>query len=83
MLRCKPKFILLFFTAIITSCAPPQSLYKMEGTINLRNKINKIVEESEIDLTMSIQITSLKNDKIDTYIEKFKTKIPIMMIWLV
>ena len=64
MLKCNPKFILLFFTAIITSCAPPQSFYKMEGTLNLRNKINKIVEESEIDLNMSIQITSLKNDKI-------------------
>ena len=60
MLKCNPKFILLFFAAIITSCAPPQSFYKMEGTLNLRNKINKIVEESEIDLNMSIQVISLK-----------------------
>ena len=64
MLKYNPKFILLFFTAIITNCAPPQSFYKMDGTLNLRNKINKIVEESEIDLNMGIQITSLKNDKI-------------------
>ena len=64
MLKCNPKFILLFFTTIITSCAPPPSFFKIEGTLNLRNKINKIVEESEIDLNMGIQITSLKNDKI-------------------
>ena len=64
MFKCNPKFILLFFTAMITSCLPPKSFYKMEGSINLRNKINEIIEKSEIDLNMSIQIISLKNDKV-------------------
>ena len=64
MLKCNPKFILLFFTAMITSCVPPKSFYKMEGSINLRNKINEIIEKSEIDLNMSIQIISLKDDKV-------------------
>ena len=63
MLKCNPKFILLFF-AMITSCVPPKSFYKMEGSINLRNKINEIIEKSEIDLNMSIQIISLKDDKV-------------------
>ena len=64
MLKCNPKFILLFFTAMITSCVPPKSFYKMEGSTNLRNKINEIIEKSEIDLNMSIQIISLKDDKV-------------------
>ena len=64
MLKCNPKFILLFFTAMVTSCVPPKSFYKMEGSINLRNKINEIIEKSEIDLNMSIQIISLKDDKV-------------------
>ena len=64
MFKCNPKFILLFFTAMITSCLPPKSFYKMEGSINLRNKINEIIEKSEIDLNMSIQIISLKDDKV-------------------
>ena len=64
MLKCNPKFILLFFTAMITSCVPPKSFYKMEGSINLRNKINEIIEKSKIDLNMSIQIISLKDDKV-------------------
>ena len=36
----------------------------MEGSINLRNKINEIIEKSKIDLNMSIQIISLKDDKV-------------------
>ena len=64
MIKCNPKFVLLFSTAMITSCVPPKSFYKMEGSINLRNKINEIIEKSEIDLNMSIQIISLKNDKV-------------------
>ena len=56
--------ILLFFAAIISSCTPPKSFYKMEGSINLRNKINKIIENSEIDLNMSIQVISLKDNKV-------------------
>ena len=64
MFKCNPKFILLFFTAMITSCVPPKSFYKMEGSINLRNKINEIIEKSEIDLNMSIQIISLRDDKV-------------------
>ena len=64
MFKCNSKFILLFFTAMITSCLPPKSFYKMEGSINLRNKINEIIEKSEIDLNMSIQIISLKDDKV-------------------
>ena len=58
------NFILLFFAAIISSCTPPKSFYKMEGSINLRNKINKIIENSEIDLNMSIQVISLKDNKV-------------------
>ena len=64
MFKQSPNFILLFFTAIISSCAPPKSFYKMEGSINLRNKINKIIENSEIDLNMSIQVISLKDNKV-------------------
>ena len=64
MFKQSPNFILLFFTAIISSCAPPKSFYKMEGSINLRNKINKIIKNSEIDLNMSIQVISLKDNKV-------------------
>ena len=63
MFKKGSNFILLFFAAIISSCTPPKSFYKMEGSINLRNKINKIIENSEIDLNMSIQVISLKDNK--------------------
>ena len=36
----------------------------MEGSINLKNRINKIIENSEIDLNMSIQVISLKDNKV-------------------
>ena len=64
MFKQSSNFILLFFAAIISSCTPPKSFYKMEGSINLRNKINKIIENSEIDLNMSIQVISLKDNKV-------------------
>ena len=64
MFKQGSNFILLFFAAIISSCTPPKSFYKMEGSINLRNKINKIIENSEIDLNMSIQVISLKDNKV-------------------
>ena len=64
MFKKGSNFILLFFAAIISSCTPPKSFYKMEGSINLRNKINKIIENSEIDLNMSIQVISLKDNKV-------------------
>ena len=64
MFKQSSNFILLFFAVIISSCAPPKSFYKMEGSINLRNKINKIIENSEIDLNMSIQVISLKDNKV-------------------
>ena len=54
MFKQSSNFILLFFAAIILSCTPPKSFYKMEGSINLRNKINKIIENSEIDLIFKL-----------------------------
>ena len=64
MFKQSSNFILLFFAVIISSCTPPKSFYKMEGSINLRNKINKIIKNSEIDLNMSIQVISLKDNKV-------------------
>ena len=58
------SFVITIFIMIHISCAPPKSLYKMEGSSSLINKINKIIEESEIDLNMSIQIISLDDNKI-------------------
>lgn len=56
--------LITVFFMIHISCTPPKSLYKMEGSPSLISKINKIIEESEIDVTMSIQVISLKDDKI-------------------
>ena len=56
--------VITIFIMIHVSCAPPKSLYKMEGSPRLINKINKIIEESEIDLNMSIQVLSLDDNKI-------------------
>ena len=58
------SFVITIFITANISCTPPKSLYKMEGSSNLIKKINKIIEESEIDLNMSIQIISLDNNKI-------------------
>ena len=59
--------LIAVFIMIHISCTPPKSLYKMEGSPSLISKINKIIEESEIDVTMSIQVISLKDDKIIYY----------------
>ena len=56
--------LIAVFIMIHISCTPPKSLYKMKGSPSLISKINKIIEESEIDVTMSIQVISLKDDKI-------------------
>ena len=56
--------LIAVFIMIHISCTPPKSLYKMEGSPSLISKINKIIKESEIDVTMSIQVISLKDDKI-------------------
>lgn len=56
--------LIIIFISIHISCTPPKSLYKMEGSPSLIKKINKIIEESEIDLNMSIQIISLDENKI-------------------
>ena len=58
------NLIILTFLAVIISCSPPLSMYRMEGSISLKNKINKIIEKSGIDVNMSIQVISLKNDKV-------------------
>ena len=56
--------LIAVFIMIHISCTPPKSLYKMEGSPSLISKINKIIEESEVDLNMSIQIVSLDDNKI-------------------
>ena len=56
--------LIAVFIMIHISCTPPKSLYNMEGSPSLISKINKIIEESEIDLNMSIQIMSLDDNKI-------------------
>ena len=58
------NLIILTFLAVFISCSPPLSMYKMEGSFSLKNKINKIIEKSGIDVNMSIQVISLKNDKV-------------------
>ena len=45
--------LITVFFMIHISCTPPKSFYKMEGSPSLISKINKIIEESEIDVTMS------------------------------
>ena len=55
----------LFIAAFIAclSCSPPRSLLYLDGDPLLINKINKIIDASEIDLNMGIKIVSLKNTK--------------------
>ena len=55
-----------FFIAIsvaFLSCAPPKSLFYLEGTPGLIGKINSIIESADIDLNMGIKIVSLENNK--------------------
>ena len=55
----------LFIAIIIAffSCTPPKSLFNLEGTLGLINKINRIIESSGINLNMGIKIVSLNNNK--------------------
>ena len=54
---------LIFLLNIYISCTPPRSLYKMEGSTALIKKINKLIVDSGVDLSMSIQIVSLGDGK--------------------
>ena len=60
-LKKKHFFIIVFIVYI--SCAPPRSLLYLEGNPGLKNKINDIIESSEIDLNMGIKIVSLRDNK--------------------
>ena len=55
----------LFIAVLIAllSCAPPRSLFYIEGSPQLISKINDIIESVGIDLNMGIKIVSLKNNK--------------------
>ena len=56
------KHFIVVFLIVFLSCAPPKSLFSLEGHPGLMNKINKIIEASGIDLNMGIKIVSLKNN---------------------
>ena len=58
----KKHFFIAIFIAF-QSCAPPRSLLYLEGNPVLKNKINDIIESSEIDLNMGIKIVSLRDNK--------------------
>ena len=58
----KKHFFIAIFIAY-QSCAPPRSLLYLEGNPGLKNKINDIIESSEIDLNMGIKIVSLRDNK--------------------
>ena len=55
-------FFIAIFVAFL-SCAPPKSLFYLEGTPGLIGKINSIIESANIDLNMGIKIVSLENNK--------------------
>ena len=55
-------FFIAIFVAFL-SCAPPKSLFYLEGTPGLIGKINSIIESADIDLNMGIKIVSLENNK--------------------
>ena len=55
-------FFIAIFTALI-SCAPPKTLFYLEGTPGLISKINRIIESAGIDLNIGIKIVSLENNK--------------------
>ena len=63
MIKPIHTLVLIIFLTISVSCVPPSSLYRMQGSTGLIKKINKIIEDSGVDLNMSIQIVSLDNDK--------------------
>ena len=60
-LKKKHFFIAIFI--VYQSCAPPRSLLYLEGNPELKNKINNLIESSEIDLNMGIKIVSLRDNK--------------------
>jgi len=60
-LKKKHFFIAIFI--VYQSCAPPRSLLYLEGNPRLKNKINNLIESSEIDLNMGIKIVSLRDNK--------------------
>ena len=57
------KHLLIAVLITLLSCAPPRSLFYIEGSPQLISKINDIIESVGIDLNMGIKIVSLKNNK--------------------
>ena len=55
--------LLIAICMAVLSCAPPKSLFYLDGDPSLISKINKIIESSGIDVNMGIKIVSLNDDK--------------------
>ena len=58
------KLIILIFLSISNSCSPPTHLYKIDGSRSLISRINRIIDDSDIDINIGIQVLSLDNNKI-------------------
>ncbi len=56
------KFIITI-SIVFLSCTPPNSLFKLEGNPRLVKKINKIIQDSGININMGIKIVSIDNQK--------------------
>jgi len=56
--------LLIAICMVVLSCAPPKSLFYIEGDPSLISKINKIIESSGIDVNMGIKIQSINNNDI-------------------
>jgi len=54
-------FSLLFFIGF--SCAPPKILFDNPGIPSLKKDINSLIAKSNLDVNMSLKMTSLKNGK--------------------
>ena len=59
----KPFYNFLLFFMIFQSCIPKKVLYTNYGITSLKKPINKIINDSNVDVSLGIKIVSLKNGK--------------------
>jgi len=57
------KHFFIAISVVFLSCAPPKSLFYLEGAPVLISKINSIIKSADIDLNMGIKIVSLDKNK--------------------
>ena len=55
------KNLVLIFALALSSCYTPPQIYKPDGLFNVRNSINKLIDESRLETNIGIKAIYLSS----------------------